>query len=126
MSADFLDEADGHAQGETVRLDRATIDAIARHVVEMLRAEALIGDDALLTAAEVAVRYGVSRTWVYENAECLGAIRLGNGKKPRLRFDPKRVCEFFEKSDRRRAGSRNKRSPQRWLAEADLIPIRGL
>jgi hypothetical protein len=45
----------------------------------------------LLTAAEVAQRYGLSRDWVYAHADTLGAIRLGQSAKPRLRFDAKAV-----------------------------------
>jgi predicted DNA-binding transcriptional regulator AlpA len=39
-----------------------------------------------LDALEVARRLGVSREWVYEHAEELGAARLGSGRRPRLRF----------------------------------------
>src|SRR3954452_4941902 len=125
MSANFLDDTERQRPTETVRLDQASIDAIARHVVEILRAEALVSDGAPLTAAEVAVRYGVSRTWVYDNAERLGAIRLGHGKSPRLRFDPERVRQYFEKNGRGVPGLRKRQGPQRWLPETDLIPIRG-
>jgi hypothetical protein len=45
----------------------------------------------LLDAAAVALRYGLSRDWVYEHADELGVIRLGAGRRPRLRFDPERV-----------------------------------
>jgi hypothetical protein len=44
-------------------------------------------DERLLTAADVARRFGVSPEWVRENAEHLGALRLGDGPRPRLRFD---------------------------------------
>lgn len=45
----------------------------------------------LTTAAELATRLGVSRAYVYEHAERLGAIRLGCGPRARLRFDPHEV-----------------------------------
>lgn len=47
----------------------------------------------MLTAAEVARRFRVSPEWVRENAGRLGALRLGDGPRPRLRFDPTRVAE---------------------------------
>lgn len=47
----------------------------------------------LISAAEVAGRWGIGRRWVYEHAEELGAIRLGAGARPRLRFDPEAVAE---------------------------------
>ncbi len=43
---------------------------------------------ALLTAGQLAQQLGVTRAWVYENAHRLGAIRLGNGPRARLRFNP--------------------------------------
>ena len=50
----------------------------------------------MLSAAEVAELFGVSRRWVYENAEALGAGRLGSGARPRLRFDPDEVAERID------------------------------
>jgi len=43
--------------------------------------------DRLLTAAEVAHRFGVHRTWVYAHADDLGVVRLGAGPRAPLRFD---------------------------------------
>jgi len=45
----------------------------------------------LLTAAEVSAWWGVHRGWIYEHAEELGAIRIGTGPRPRLRFDTEQV-----------------------------------
>lgn len=50
------------------------------------------GPERLLTAREVAERYGVTPEWVRENAARLGVIRLGAGPRPRLRFDPEMVA----------------------------------
>ena len=118
IEARTLDEA-----GPVVRLDRASIDAIARHVVEVLRRESLFGDARSLTAAEVAARFGVSRTWVYEHARELGAIRLGNGKRPRLRFDPTVVSARLNRPTTIEDQTRSE-APE--VEESDLIPIRGL
>lgn len=41
----------------------------------------------LVTVAELADRLGVSPGYVYEHADRLGALRLGDGPKARLRFD---------------------------------------
>ena len=46
-----------------------------------------------LTVQEVAVRLGVSRNWVYNHAETLGAYHLGKY----LRFSWSRVLERLEK-----------------------------
>jgi hypothetical protein len=55
----------------------------------------------LLTAGEVAKRFAVSSEWVRENADRLGALRLGDGARPRLRFDGDIVASALT----RRSGS---------------------
>ena len=49
----------------------------------------------LIDAREVARRSGFSRAWVYENAGRLGAVRVGDGRRPRLRFDARVVAEVL-------------------------------
>jgi hypothetical protein len=72
----------------------ALADLIAERVLAGMAEDGRPRDDErLLTAAEVARRFGVSPEWVRENADRLGALRLGNGPRPRLRFDPERVAE---------------------------------
>jgi hypothetical protein len=44
--------------------------------------------ERLATPAELAAILGVSRAFVYDHGEQLGAIRLGSGPRARLRFDP--------------------------------------
>jgi hypothetical protein len=67
------------------------VEAIAQRVAELLLSELGLAE-RLLTPSEVADRFAVSRTWVYEHATELGAIRLGKGPKARLRFHPKTVA----------------------------------
>jgi hypothetical protein len=77
-------------------------DDLATAILEELKAirQALedAPQDGLLTAAQVAQRFGVARDWVYGNADLLGAIRLPSptGQKPRLRFDPATVLEALK------------------------------
>jgi hypothetical protein len=73
-------------------LDRAAILAVAREVAVLLRRSSEPAD-GLLTAAEVAARFNVDRGWVYTHAEELGVVRLGDGPRPRLRFDPAIVSQ---------------------------------
>ncbi len=61
--------------------------------------------DGLIDAAELARRFGLSRYWIYGHADDIGAIRLGNGPRPRLRFHPQTVAE------RLTACSPSRRSP---------------
>ena len=79
-----------------VSLDPTLVDAIAQRVIELLAGDApetgrQTAPDAArassLTVADIAARYGVSRSWVYAHQRELGAIRLGSGPRPRLRFN---------------------------------------
>lgn len=119
--------ADGTlVEDDAVHLDAHSIERIARRVAEILRSESSPPAEKWLTAADVAARYSVSRTWVYDNAELLGVVRLGTGRKARLRFDPARLREHFKDDDRRHEPPSSDRGPaRRWVPEADLIPIRG-
>jgi hypothetical protein len=57
----------------------------------------------LVDAADLARVLGVDREWVYEHADRLGAIRLGDGLRPRLRFEVGRaVASFRDLSAERR------------------------
>jgi hypothetical protein len=83
-------------------------------------------------AATIAKRINVDRSWVYANAPRLGALRLGDGPKARLRFDPARVDALLRASatrtDERREPHirRPRRITRRERSErgAPLLPIR--
>jgi hypothetical protein len=77
--------------GPSLHLDGPSVEAIACRVVELLRGERLA--DELLDTAEVARRFNVSRDFVYRHATELGAIRLGDGLRARLRFSLATVAE---------------------------------
>lgn len=66
-----------------VILDDDDIEAIANRVADKLRPRA----DGLVGVQDVARALGMSRGWVYRNADVLGARRIGAGRKPPLRFD---------------------------------------
>src|ERR1035441_9781222 len=42
----------------------------------------------LVEPEELARTLGVSRSTIYEHADELGAVEVGGGSRPRLRFDP--------------------------------------
>lgn len=67
-----------------VALDHESVEAVARRVAELLRGEPT---RALVDAATLAAELGVSRAFVYEHSAVLGAQRLGDGSRARLRFD---------------------------------------
>lgn len=80
-----------------VELSPRSIEALASRLAELLgdlpRNPGGQGEGEMISAAEVARRWGVSRRWVYDHAEDLGAHRLGGGPRPRLRFDPREVAD---------------------------------
>lgn len=98
------------------RSESDLVEAIARRVVELLRAEKpQERHSRLVDAATLARELGVERDWVYANAERLGAIRLG-GPRGRLRFDREVVAEKLGdlgaagQAARRRISQRRQRS----------------
>jgi hypothetical protein len=115
-------------------LDPEDVEAVAGRVAELLQEErpaalAVPGLSArLVDAATMARLLGVSRTTVYAKAEELGAIRVGSGKRARLRFDPARAIGAPSSSD-----SPARVVPSRWRRarrtprpdSGKLLPIRG-
>ena len=79
-----------------IKLDPELVDAIARRVVELLEKKG-IQQRELVDASELARRLGIERSWVYSHAIELGAVKLGQGKKPRLRFDPEIAAQVLRK-----------------------------
>jgi hypothetical protein len=73
-----------------VTLDAEDIDAVAARVVELLR-EQPAEPRRYVDAATLARALSVERAWVYLRARELGALRLGDGPKARLRFDLERA-----------------------------------
>jgi len=80
----------------TLSLSETDVDRIARRVVDLL--DAFRGSSSepreLVDAAEAARILGVTRSTVYELADELGAQKIGNGSKPRLRFDAELVAAY--------------------------------
>jgi hypothetical protein len=74
-----------------VRLDHDQLVELAGLVAEHLRACEAPKPAALVSARELASLLGCDRSWVYAHQRELGRLRLGNGSKGRLRFDPERA-----------------------------------
>ena len=83
------DNSRGHATDASALTPREVLlaDAIAERVADRLSPRDVSAGHQLVSAAEVARELGVGRQWVYEHAEQLGARRLGDGPRARLRFD---------------------------------------
>jgi hypothetical protein len=125
------------ARRAAVELTAEAIEQIAQRVAELLRngAPPSRPGPGLLDARELASALGVSRDWVYEHAGELGVITLGDGPRPRMRFDPdvaslafaarrRRIPEGASPSgDEHARPTRRRRSP---VSESTvpLLPVR--
>jgi hypothetical protein len=105
-----------------VVLSDASVEAVARRVVDLLREDGAAG--ALVDAAEIARRTGLSREAIYDRADELGVLRLGDGPKARLRFDPRVVEERLRAPQTKADPPKRSRSPRRRQG-SPLLPVRG-
>jgi hypothetical protein len=118
-------------------LSPESVEAIAIRVAALLRqSSAPAATASLVDAAEVARHLGRSRAWVYGHSEELGAVRLGDGERPRLGFDPAKVAAYLSACETSRRTSAPAKPDavrkRRRAAEItngqgdDLLPIRGV
>jgi hypothetical protein len=105
----------------------ALANALAPRLAEELRAAG--HSQTYLTAASVADRYHLSRRWVYEHKEELGGWPVGNGSKPRWRFDAEIVANALTARphplttpEPQRAKPRKRRPTS---PKTQLLPIKG-
>lgn len=92
-------------------------EVIAERVVEMLEQRDRRRVGAFATAADVAERLQVRKSWVYANQHRLGVIRLGDGPKARLRFDLEEATRTIqEDSSKDPVASRGRLHPGRTSA----------
>lgn len=113
------------------------IEQIAKRVAQLLQHERAGAEQVsettacLMDAGQVARRLGLTRAWVYQHADELGAIRVGTGPRARLRFDLDTVTTALGSlrppaSDRPRAAPRTQaRGPTTAPAtNVPLLPLR--
>lgn len=80
----------------------------------------------LVDANELAERLSVSPDWIRRHADELGAIKLGGGDRPRLRFDPVAVEQAIRHPEPEPpAQIAPARQRRRASEDDDLIPLRG-
>lgn len=106
------------------------IDAVARRIVELLESgrgkrpfASSDGGGECLTVGQVAERYRVSRSWVYAHQRQLGAIRMGSGSRPPLRFDSHLVAEAIAAMAQRAPADLGPAEPGGRGRELRLIPF---
>jgi len=108
-----------------ITLSDEAVDAIARRLAHLLREEAP-APGALVDAAALARALGVSRHTIYAHAAELGAVRVGGGKRPRLRFDVARARAAWSEREQDAPGESPKiarRRPRAASTAAPLLPI---
>lgn len=76
-------------------LTDADVEAIAVRVAHRLGASERAGE--LIDTAGVASMLGLSPEWVRDHAGGLGALRVGDGPRGQLRFDPRSVRQALER-----------------------------
>lgn len=114
----------------TRRLHPDDVEAIARRVVELQAERMPFGGPALVDASTLARELGMSRAYVYEHRQELGAVLVGDGSRPRLRFNlDVALAAFRALSDSKPKAApvpvRQKPRRTRPTSGAPLLPIAG-
>jgi hypothetical protein len=89
--------------GNPMVLSAEDVEAVARRTVELLQAERPTAFK-LVGARELADQLGVSVDFVYGHTTELGAVRLGSGRRARIRFDVDTARTALEASRRHPRG----------------------
>jgi len=113
----------------------ALVEAVALRVLELIDERTEAPARSLVDASTLAGALGVARSTIYEHADELGAVHVGGGSRPRLRFDVEQAREAWTRrssSERSQApqspvvpGLRRRRQPDRLGSGGHLLPIRG-
>jgi hypothetical protein len=101
------------------------VERVARRTVELLAESAQSGHGrTVVDAAYIAERFGVERAWVYQHKLELGAMPMGRGSRPRLRFELRRVEAFFQELRATRFPSPRRRGrPRKRTSEPELVAV---
>ncbi len=83
----------GEVGYDEVRLAPETVETLARRIAELLAEGGGRSGVWLVDVEGLSRVLDVQSRWVYEHATELGAIRLGEGRRPRLRFDPEEAVD---------------------------------
>lgn len=106
-----------------IQLSATELGLLADMIADRLAARA---GGELIDAAELARRLGRSRDWVYGHAERLGAVRLGDGDRPRLAFRWPQVLDKLDGTERQRQHAPvapRRRRRERLPQTTPLLPI---
>lgn len=78
----------------------ALADALAPRVADLViaRLRAVPDERVLLDATELAPLIGFEPEWIRDHAEELGAFRIGDGPRPRLKFDLETALSYLRRN----------------------------
>lgn len=100
------------------------LDVIVDEIMDRGAPSPVAAGPGLYTAAEASARLNVKTRWVYDHADDLGAVRLGDGPKAHVRFPIHRIEELISGGSVKPAPPPARPGPPR-NKPADLIPIKG-
>jgi hypothetical protein len=111
-------ELEGEARDPRLAVDERELaeriaDRVFERVTSRLDAHSAPTAPDFVDAGEVARRLGVDRGWVYQHKSELGAIALGGGARPRLRFDRAKVDALLRSAEDEAAAPRAGRPRRR-------------
>jgi hypothetical protein len=124
------------ARHVAVDLTPQAVEQVANRVALLLQRQQHVQEQAqtrestgMLTVTELARHLNLNRAWVYEHADELGAIRISDGPKARLRFDLQTAKNALTRHRAPAAPapkSRERRRPQPspYSPDAPLLEIR--
>jgi hypothetical protein len=113
--------ADPAANAQVQEAAVATAEEIARRVAELVD-DRIREPFRLLDTKTVARMLAVSEEWVREHAAELGAVRVGDGPKGALRFDPRRLRVALERRRLERSKDRDRQAQSRRRRSTRLGP----
>jgi hypothetical protein len=79
--------ANGMSPSFEIALPPELLEQVAQRVAAILRAEQAPTGGGLVDAATLAAELGVSRDTIYAHAAELGGVQIGDGPRPRWRFN---------------------------------------
>ena|SRR5208283_5705800 len=105
----------------TLTLTDDQLDALADAVAERLAERSPpASQSGLVDAQTIAAALGISRETVYDHADELGGVRIGDGERPRWRFNLQTAIDAWKPSDPIRATPRRRQSAN---GHRPLLPV---
>ncbi len=112
-----------HPEDVELIVCRLADELLSRRVVHQWD-EARLAPRGLVDAVTLAREIGMSRSWVYEHAAELGAVQVGDGAKPRLRFNIEVALAAFNLlTDEPRATALVRKAPRRRPRSTTTVPL---